>query len=59
LTEIFVEKALARAKDLDEHLAKTGTPVGPLHGLPVSLKDQINIEGMESTMGRGILDFMR
>ncbi|KAF7339266.1 Amidase domain-containing protein [Mycena sanguinolenta] len=51
LTEIFVKRALARAKELDEHLAKTGKVVGVLHGLPISLKDQISIKGIESTMG--------
>ena len=38
LTNFFPEKALARAKELDEILAKTGKPVGPLHGLPVGVK---------------------
>lgn len=51
LTEIFVERALQRARELDEHLAKTGGVVGPLHGLPISLKDQICIKGLEATMG--------
>ncbi|KAI0651823.1 general amidase [Trametes meyenii] len=51
LTEIFVERALARATELDEHLKRTGNVVGPLHGLPVSLKDQIRIKGLEATMG--------
>ncbi|KAH7907273.1 general amidase [Hygrophoropsis aurantiaca] len=51
LTEIFVEKALARAQELDEHLQRTGEVVGPLHGLPISLKDQLSIEGLETTMG--------
>ncbi|KAJ6520067.1 general amidase [Mycena sanguinolenta] len=51
LTEIFVDRALARAKELDEHLLKTGKVVGALHGLPISLKDQISIKGLESTMG--------
>ncbi|KAF8801241.1 amidase [Phlegmacium glaucopus] len=51
LTEIFIERALARASQLDEHLKTTGTVVGPLHGLPISLKDQLNIKGIESTMG--------
>ncbi|KAH9839305.1 general amidase [Rhodofomes roseus] len=51
LTEIFVERALARAKELDEHLKATGKVVGPLHGLPISLKDQLCIKGLETTMG--------
>ncbi|KAF7347634.1 Amidase domain-containing protein [Mycena venus] len=51
LTEIFVDRALARAKALDEHLEKTGQVVGMLHGLPISLKDQISIQGIESTIG--------
>ncbi|KIK70773.1 hypothetical protein GYMLUDRAFT_32823 [Collybiopsis luxurians FD-317 M1] len=51
LTEIFIEKALSRAAELDEHLKTKGTVVGPLHGLPVSLKDQINIKGLEACMG--------
>ncbi|KAH7099778.1 general amidase [Auriculariales sp. MPI-PUGE-AT-0066] len=51
LTEIYVDKALAWAKDLDDHLAKTGEVVGPLHGLPISLKDQFCIEGLDTTIG--------
>lgn len=51
LTEIFVERALARAAKLDDALKKTGKVVGPLHGLPISLKDQICIKGLETTMG--------
>lgn len=51
LTEIFVERALARAAELDDALKKTGKVVGPLHGLPISLKDQICIKGLETTMG--------
>ncbi|KAF8560388.1 general amidase [Imleria badia] len=51
LTEIFVEHALARAAELDNALKKTGKVVGPLHGLPISLKDQICIKGLETTMG--------
>ncbi|KAJ7337565.1 general amidase [Mycena albidolilacea] len=51
LTEIFVDRALARAKELDEHLEKTGTVVGALHGLPISLKDQVGIKQIESTIG--------
>ncbi|KAH7928245.1 general amidase [Leucogyrophana mollusca] len=51
LTEIFVEQAFARAKELDDHLKRTGQVLGPLHGLPISLKDQLAIKGLETTMG--------
>ncbi|THH05729.1 hypothetical protein EW146_g9823 [Bondarzewia mesenterica] len=51
LTEIFIERALERAAWLDEQLKTTGKPVGPLHGLPISLKDQISIKGLETIMG--------
>ncbi|KAG1720691.1 general amidase [Suillus paluster] len=51
LTEIFVDRALARAAELDDHFKQTGKVVGPLHGLPISLKDQLCIKGIETTMG--------
>ncbi|EKM60485.1 uncharacterized protein PHACADRAFT_179748 [Phanerochaete carnosa HHB-10118-sp] len=51
LTEIFVEKALARAKEVDEYFQQTGKTIGPLHGLPISLKDQFCIKGMDTVMG--------
>ena len=55
LTEIFVERALARAKELDDRLQATGKVVGPLHGLPISLKDQLAMKGLETTMGMQVL----
>lgn len=39
LTEVLYTEAYARATFLDDHLAKTGQIIGPLHGLPISLKD--------------------
>lgn len=51
LTEIFVDRALERAKQVDDHLRRTGKPIGPLHGLPISLKDQFSIKGLETIMG--------
>ncbi|BGP15790.1 hypothetical protein JCM10213_005728 [Rhodosporidiobolus nylandii] len=51
LTEIFFEDALARAAQLDASFRATGKPVGPLHGVPISLKDQFDVEGTELTMG--------
>ncbi|TFY53149.1 hypothetical protein EVJ58_g9615 [Rhodofomes roseus] len=51
LTEIFIDRALARAKEVDDYLKATGRPVGPLHGLPISLKDQFPLKGLETIMG--------
>lgn len=50
-SEIFFDKALARAKELDEIYSTTGKLIGPLHGLPISLKDQVNLEGFDSSIG--------
>ena len=51
LTEIFVDQAVARARELDQILKNTGEVVGPLHGLPISLKDQFTMKGLETIMG--------
>jgi amidase len=45
--------ALARAKELDEYLQKNGKPMGPLHGLPISLKDQCRIKVSKAIIARG------
>lgn len=45
------EEAIQQAKSLDEHLQRTGKPKGPLHGLPISLKDNFNVKGRDSTVG--------
>lgn len=39
LTEYFEHEAIERARWLDEYLAKNGKTVGPLHGVPVSVKE--------------------
>ncbi|TFK85684.1 general amidase [Polyporus arcularius HHB13444] len=51
LTEIFVERALQRAQEVDDYLKLHGRVIGPLHGLPISLKDQFCLKGMETIMG--------
>ncbi|KAF2749743.1 general amidase [Sporormia fimetaria CBS 119925] len=51
LHEIFFDKALERAAELDAYLENHGTTLGPLHGLPVSLKDQFHVKGIDTTMG--------
>ena len=44
------ESALAQASALDVAFTRTG-PIGPLHGLPISLKDNFNVEGLDTTLG--------
>lgn len=39
LTEIMYSTAIKRAKALDDQYARTGKLVGPLHGVPMSLKE--------------------
>ncbi|CZT41090.1 related to general amidase [Rhynchosporium secalis] len=51
LTEIFFEDAIARAKFLDEEFERTGKPVGPLHGVPISLKDSFKLKGYDASIG--------
>ncbi|CUM66366.1 uncharacterized protein PRCAT00004030001 [Priceomyces carsonii] len=50
-SEIFFERAIDKAKELDQIFSKTKKVVGPLHGIPISLKDQLNIEGLDSAIG--------
>jgi amidase len=50
-TEIFFEDAFTRAAQLDDHLRRTGETVGPLHGLPVSIKDLFGVEGVDTCIG--------
>ncbi|KAF8306763.1 amidase [Clavulina sp. PMI_390] len=51
LTEICFDDAIARAKELDAMFKDTGKLAGPLHGLPVSIKDNFKIKGLDSTLG--------
>ena len=44
------ESALKRARKADEDLAK-GKSWGPLHGLPMTIKDNIEVIGMPTTYG--------
>jgi len=44
-------RALEEAAALDEHLRVTGKLIGPLHGIPVLLKDNINTKDMPTTGG--------
>lgn len=51
LTEVLFSSALADARALDAHFAAHGKPVGPLHGLPISLKDSVDVKGAGTALG--------
>jgi amidase len=50
VTVTLAESALAAAEQADEHLAR-GHPVGPLHGVPMTVKENINLVGSATTHG--------
>lgn len=51
LTETMFDDALQRGAYLDNYLAENKKPVGPLHGIPVSIKDPFAYVGVASTIG--------
>jgi amidase len=51
LTEILFDEAKKQANELDDHFEKHGKLVGPLHGICMTLKDQFDVEGFDSTLG--------
>lgn len=50
-TEFLADEALARADELDAHFAATETLVGPLHGIPMSVKEQLSLANHINTSG--------
>ncbi|KAF9871119.1 fatty-acid amide hydrolase [Colletotrichum karsti] len=50
-TEFMVEDALAAAEELDAHFKATGKLFGPLHGLPISIKEHIGLKGRRCHSG--------
>jgi amidase len=51
LTEWFLDEGIQRAMELDEHFARTGQVVGPLHGVPISVKEHMPIAGHHASCG--------
>ena len=50
LLQVGFDTALQKAKELDRYYQLNQKTTGPLHGLPVSLKDQFHVKGLETTM---------
>ena len=50
-TELLPERALTRAKFLDDYMVKHKKPIGPLHGLPISVKEHIGMKGLDLNAG--------
>ncbi|KAG2359185.1 amidase signature domain-containing protein [Suillus spraguei] len=48
---VLYEDARKQAKELDAEFASTKTLRGPFHGVPVSVKDNYQIEGYDATIG--------
>jgi amidase len=45
------DRAIERAEELDDALGRTGELVGPLHGIPVVVKDCIETSEIDTTFG--------
>jgi len=50
-SDICFDDAVKRAEDLDAYFAEKGCTIGPLHGLPVSIKDHIMVQGLDTATG--------
>ncbi|KAL2212723.1 amidase [Sarocladium strictum] len=51
LSEPLFDEALDQARYLDNYFRETGKLLGPLHGVPISVKDQFNVKGVDTTLG--------
>ncbi|KAI5959886.1 uncharacterized protein KGF55_005118 [Candida pseudojiufengensis] len=49
--EIFIDEGLQRAKELDDYFKTNGKVIGPLHGLPISLKEHIGLKNRIGHLG--------
>jgi aspartyl-tRNA(Asn)/glutamyl-tRNA(Gln) amidotransferase subunit A len=55
---VFADRALSRARDVDADVT-AGRPLGALAGVPVAVKDVLDMEGLPTTCGSRILEGYR
>ncbi|KAK5661829.1 hypothetical protein OQA88_9932 [Cercophora sp. LCS_1] len=51
LTSLLLPRAKVQAQALDTHLQTTGTPIGALHGIPISIKSHLSISSEPNPAG--------
>ncbi|KAK8052388.1 amidase [Apiospora rasikravindrae] len=51
VAELLVDRALERAEWLDRYWVEHKKPVGPLHGIPISVKEHIAMKGLDLNAG--------
>lgn len=51
LSEMFFERGITQAKELDDYYEREGKLKGPLHGLPISIKDNHHLKGTSAGIG--------
>jgi amidase len=51
VTELLPERALSRAATLDSYFLAHKKPIGPLHGLPISVKEMIGMKDLGLNAG--------
>ena len=51
ISEPLFRTALDRAQYLDDYLKTHQKLIGPLHGIPISVKDQFHVKGVDTTLG--------
>ena len=47
----FAADSIDRAKEAENALYNSGREIGPLHGVPYTIKDSINVEGYRTSSG--------
>jgi len=48
---LAAEEALASARQADQELSSGNSEIGPLHGVPITLKDHAIVKGLRTTLG--------